>query len=399
MHPDRSSHSRPGTALPSRRFRALSAFATLPLLVGILGAGPAFAVGGPVGPAVLGLAWSTSPATPCDEREVQLLFTTCECAVELVEAGREGGDPVVVRLRVVPDRVCATCDPDTHRVELGRLAPGINPIQVRVEIDYESLPDTTWPSSPVLDFIPLPVGLGCVVGVTHLQQVVIEQGATCADCPTPVCAGDSIDVTLRGMFATSCTRLLGVTLEPNPAASPLPLPPIVRVTYRDRENCAVCGQAAVPWSAHVRLPGQPDLAGTPVPLTVEAWTRDDCLADSAAEFGGRADFPIVVVDTCVAAGERVTLSAARPNPFAAMTTFTLTLSTPGGVDIGVFDVAGRRVATLLREQATAGIHAVSWNGEVQGGRRAPAGVYFVRVHTQGGGATSRKVLLVTAGAP
>jgi hypothetical protein len=91
---------------------------------------------------------------------------------------------------------------------------------------------------------------------------------------------------------------------------------------------------------------------------------------------------------------RVALSAPRPNPFAASTTLALTLPVAGAVDVGVYNAAGRRVATLLRDSgAAAGVYMLGWNGTDEGGRRAVGGVYFVRVVT-GAGDTARKLLFL-----
>jgi hypothetical protein len=66
----------------------------------------------------------------------------------------------------------------------------------------------------------------------------------------------------------------------------------------------------------------------------------------------------------------------------------------GSLDAGVYNVAGRRVGSLLPE---AGAHAaaprLAWNGLVDGGRRAAAGVYFVRVAHARGAWTKRVVLV------
>ncbi|MEO6463038.1 MAG: T9SS type A sorting domain-containing protein, partial [Candidatus Eisenbacteria bacterium] len=97
-------------------------------------------------------------------------------------------------------------------------------------------------------------------------------------------------------------------------------------------------------------------------------------------------------------GGRVALTMPRPNPFAASTWFALTLPLAGPVDVGVFNAAGRRVVTLLREDAaTAGVYTLAWNGADEGGGRAPGGVYFVRVVT-GAGDTARKLLFLPGAA-
>ena len=84
-----------------------------------------------------------------------------------------------------------------------------------------------------------------------------------------------------------------------------------------------------------------------------------------------------------------------PNPFRAgePTTFSLAVPTRGIVDVGVFDVAGRRVTSLHDGILEAGTHQFRWRGRVKGGSPAPAGVYFLKV-TSDAGARSRKMLLL-----
>jgi hypothetical protein len=58
------------------------------------------------------------------------------------------------------------------------------------------------------------------------------------------------------------------------------------------------------------------------------------------------------------------------------------------VDVAVFDVAGRRVATLAEGRFEAGVHTVRWDA-----RNAAAGVYFCRFQAGGDVATQRMVRL------
>jgi len=79
----------------------------------------------------------------------------------------------------------------------------------------------------------------------------------------------------------------------------------------------------------------------------------------------------------------VSLSAAAPNPFSSHTTLSFVLPAPAHVRLSIFDVAGRRVATLLDERREMGSHQVHWNGDDASGRRAPAGAYFVQLEANG----------------
>ena len=75
------------------------------------------------------------------------------------------------------------------------------------------------------------------------------------------------------------------------------------------------------------------------------------------------------------------LRPAAPSPFQGSTRFDFVLPQGGFAELGVFDVAGRRVATLFQGTAEAGPHAVSWDGRLDGGQRAPAGVYRAVLRT------------------
>jgi hypothetical protein len=81
-----------------------------------------------------------------------------------------------------------------------------------------------------------------------------------------------------------------------------------------------------------------------------------------------------------------------PNPFMGSTRLDFALAQRGFADIGVFDVAGRRVATLFRGVAEPGSHSVLWDGRFTDGRLAPAGVYHGALETAAGRVTRRMVL-------
>ena len=122
-------------------------------------------------------------------------------------------------------------------------------------------------------------------------------------------------------------------------------------------------------------------------------------SDFAAADGVGLRTPNASPRLALAGGSGIALSAARPNPFGGATSIALTLPVAGPVDVAVFAASGRRVATLLREGAApAGVYDLAWDGRMEAGGRAPAGVYFVRVVTGPAGA-SRKVLYLPGGAP
>ena len=82
-----------------------------------------------------------------------------------------------------------------------------------------------------------------------------------------------------------------------------------------------------------------------------------------------------------------------PNPFNPQTTVQFDLAQPAHVDLTVYDLAGRRVATLVREAYPAGHHRQIWLGRDDSGRQVASGVYLVRL--KAGAVTDlKKVMLV-----
>ena len=49
------------------------------------------------------------------------------------------------------------------------------------------------------------------------------------------------------------------------------------------------------------------------------------------------------------------------------------------VKLGVFDIAGRQVASLSDMDWEAGSHSLAWSGRMEGGALAPGGVYVIRM--------------------
>jgi hypothetical protein len=92
-------------------------------------------------------------------------------------------------------------------------------------------------------------------------------------------------------------------------------------------------------------------------------------------------------------GARLALSPAVPNPFSGQTRFEVALGQAGALDVGVYDLAGRKIATLFHGDAPAGTHAFTWDGRGDDGSSLHGGVYFYRAVTEGSAATGRMVLV------
>ena len=83
----------------------------------------------------------------------------------------------------------------------------------------------------------------------------------------------------------------------------------------------------------------------------------------------------------------------RPNPARSGVEIAFELPREAPVDAGVYDLSGRRVATLASGKMGSGPHSLRWNAQDEGGNRVPAGLYFVRFATPGLTRTYRLALL------
>ncbi len=87
-------------------------------------------------------------------------------------------------------------------------------------------------------------------------------------------------------------------------------------------------------------------------------------------------------------------AGASPNPFNPVTKIAYSVREAGPVTIGVYNIAGRVVRTLLRSELAAGAEGfVVWDGTDDAGKRCASGVYFCRM-TAPGFAKSRKMVML-----
>ena len=76
---------------------------------------------------------------------------------------------------------------------------------------------------------------------------------------------------------------------------------------------------------------------------------------------------------------RLALGANFPNPFNPKTTLRFDLPEKGQVDLAVYDVRGRRIATIASGMMDAGSYELIWNGVDESGKPVASGVYFSRI--------------------
>jgi hypothetical protein len=82
-------------------------------------------------------------------------------------------------------------------------------------------------------------------------------------------------------------------------------------------------------------------------------------------------------------GPRVVLQRVKPNPFRSGMEVDFTLRAAGAVELSILDLQGRAVRTIASSWLEAGPHSTRWDGRSDDGTECVAGVYFVRLRTEG----------------
>jgi len=86
------------------------------------------------------------------------------------------------------------------------------------------------------------------------------------------------------------------------------------------------------------------------------------------------------------------LRANFPNPFNPATNIQFELDHRQKVNVGIYDVRGQLVATLVNDIFDSGSHQITWYGSDRGGRTVSSGIYMIVMRTESGVRT-RKIAL------
>jgi flagellar hook assembly protein FlgD len=81
-----------------------------------------------------------------------------------------------------------------------------------------------------------------------------------------------------------------------------------------------------------------------------------------------------------------------PNPFNPATKIRFSLPASSHVKLDVYDIKGRKVATLVDGYRAAGNHTVIWEGRDSAGNLVASGIYFYRI--EAGDLTGTKKMLL-----
>ncbi|MCA9752674.1 MAG: T9SS type A sorting domain-containing protein, partial [Gemmatimonadetes bacterium] len=115
------------------------------------------------------------------------------------------------------------------------------------------------------------------------------------------------------------------------------------------------------------------------------------ISDDATVARGLNPFPGVGCNTAapeVGAHDRIAVST-FPNPVVARTQFSFSMPEAGHAALDIFDVSGRRVASVVNASLSAGPHSIDWTPE----NGLVGGTYFYRLDAAGAPTTGKLVLV------
>lgn len=108
--------------------------------------------------------------------------------------------------------------------------------------------------------------------------------------------------------------------------------------------------------------------------TVYLDTNDEILYSGALQPSGVTSVPV----SSVFAKSDLTV---KPNPARDVVKIQFAVPVAGLSIVEVFDAQGRLIRKVFREQVGAKLASVTWDGRNEAGKKAAAGIYFVRVKT------------------
>lgn len=110
------------------------------------------------------------------------------------------------------------------------------------------------------------------------------------------------------------------------------------------------------------------------------------------DFDGAFEYSDVLIVNLITPNQNELLQNS-PNPFNPSTTIKFYLAANSDVNIKIYDVLGKEVATLINQNSQAGYHIVYWNGKNVNGNNVASGTYLYTL-TAGDFTITKKMLLM-----
>jgi hypothetical protein len=160
---------------------------------------------------------------------------------------------------------------------------------------------------------------------------------------------------------------------------------ILRVAMND-------GTASTPWltvvsSPRTRIPAGGTGGGTIYDPPSEVFPPE--FPEDSVALMPRPPVPPVVAEL---SGGRPTLRVLRGAPIGGPHALAFELPAPADVRLELFDLAGRRIATLADGAFGVGAHVRPWDGRDASGNRVPRGLVFARLTAAGETRTARLLI-------
>ena len=104
----------------------------------------------------------------------------------------------------------------------------------------------------------------------------------------------------------------------------------------------------------------------------------DCATVVTPGGGGNITLPVEITDI-ESLPTQFTIEPAYPNPFNPSTTIRYGIPNTQEVTISIYDLRGRLVNILFKAEQPAGWYEITWNGQINNGSLAPAGMYIYKI--------------------
>jgi len=104
----------------------------------------------------------------------------------------------------------------------------------------------------------------------------------------------------------------------------------------------------------------------------------DCTAILTPDGDGNITLPVEITDI-ENLPTKFTIQPAYPNPFNPSTTIRYGIPNTQEVTISIYDLRGRLVSILFKAEQQVGWYEITWNGVLNNGSLAPAGMYIYKI--------------------
>ena len=134
-------------------------------------------------------------------------------------------------------------------------------------------------------------------------------------------------------------------------------------TYPDNPDSFFSGSASSSWSSFSHI------------FTVAGEYNYECNPHASMGMVGTITVSALSIDE-VTIPNNYSIYSIYPNPFNPVTKITYGLREYSNVKIAIFDLTGKKVATLINKIQSSGYHSIDWNAD-----NHASGIYFIKMIT------------------